>query len=272
MVGRNSSATHMNDKSSRSHCILTLVVKRIANPRGASHDYIGQSQDVGAAEAPARNNESQRNESQIGREHFSKLILVDLGGNERDSARTGKYNEAALRAEGIDINSALAALGACIRLRTKSVPKRMCAPDPERHAHCANTGAGLYRASVLTRLLREPLHTAKIIFLACCSPVASCTVTTGQTLSYAAMVKSIRTNAEDSAVLLVQGMNKVPVQFLPHDKLVGFGRLPRSSDGLTVYLHELRVSVVRVMVSHRSACVLLEEVTQMCMCLLFRKS
>jgi hypothetical protein len=57
--------------------------------------------------------------------------------------------------------------------------------------------------------------------------------------------------AEHSAVLLEHSMDLVPIQFLPHRALAKHVSLPRSDMHLTVYLHELRVSVVRIMVSHR---------------------
>jgi hypothetical protein len=116
-------------------------------------------------------------------------------------------------------------------------------------------GPGVYRTSALTRLLKEPLSSAKIFFLACCSPAASSAATTGQTLQYARMVKHITTSAEDSAILLEQGMDRFPIKFVPHAKLVEFKQIPRSDKAvenrMIVFLHELRVSVVRVMVSHR---------------------
>ena len=92
---------------------------------------------------------------------------------------------------------------------------------------------------------------AKIFFLACCSPAGSSAATSGQTLTYAAMVKHIKTCAEDSAMLLEQGMDRFPIEFLPQHALLKRGQIPRSNENLTVYLHELRVSVVRVMISHR---------------------
>jgi hypothetical protein len=188
-------STNMNSRSSRSHLILTLAVRRTVEITGVS-------------------------------QHRSKLILVDLAGNERDSARQGKHDETSLAMQGIHVNTSLLALG-------------------------KSTGTGLYRTSSLTRLLKGYLLHAKIFFIACCSPAVSCTAVTSQTLTYAAMVKLIKTNAEDSALLLEQGMDSFPIKFLPHQALVSHRRILRSDQPVTVYLHELRVSVVRVMVSHR---------------------
>jgi hypothetical protein len=208
-----------------------------------------------ANEQQQDNNEKPHNHHHS-RNHFSKVILVDLAGNERDSARNGTENEALLRAEGIDVNASLAALSACLRHRAKGSSKNR-ASDSDVPANnsdvkaSSSSGAGLFRVSALTRLLKEPLTTAKIVFLACCSPVASSAIITGQTLTYAAMVKRIKTSAEDSAVLLEQGIDRFPIEFVAHHVLVKRGQIPRSNEGLTVYLHELRVSVVRIMVSHR---------------------
>jgi hypothetical protein len=222
---RAENGTHMNARSSRSHLILTLAVRRIVNLPGLS----------GSAQLA---------DTTLGREYMSKLTLVDLAGNERDSARNSLSKEAELRAQGIDVNMSLSALGACLRERAKNSSRKSRHPNDQ-------DGTGLYRSSTLTRLLKEALMSTKIFFLACCNPVGSAAAASGQTLTYAAMVKSIKTNAEDSAVLLEKGMDRFPIEFIAHSTLVKRGCIPRSDEQLTVYLHELRVCVVRVFVSHR---------------------
>jgi hypothetical protein len=212
---RKHACTHMNEVSSRSHCIITLVVKRHVQITGLG--------------------------LKLERSCYSKLLLVDLAGNERDSARTGKPEEAQLRAQGINVNLSLAALGACLRHRAKA----------KSADETCLSGAGLYRASTLTRLLKEPLARAKIFFLACCSATASSAQATACTLTYAHMVKQIHTNAEDNAMLLEVGMDRFPVEYLPQSVLIDHSKIPRSSEKLTVFLHELRASVVCVMISHR---------------------
>jgi hypothetical protein len=227
--------TNMNEKSSRSHLVLTLTVRRTMNTRqGAkgTHHLI-----------KSRNHEE---------EVMSKLVLVDLAGNERDFARNGLSDEADRKKEGIAINLSLSALSACLRERMANSSKI----NKQQEGGNEKTGtrksaAGLYRRSTLTRLLREHLMSAKIFFLACCSPDASYAATTGQTLQYAAIVKHIKTTAEDTALLLEQNPDNIPIEFLPYKVLVDCPRIVRSSEHKTVYLHELRVDVVRVMVSHR---------------------
>ncbi len=137
------------------------------------------------------------------------------------------------------MNLSLSALKECLRTRV-------------RHSlHAFESGAGSFRKSTLTRLLKNPLSMAKIFFLACCSPAHSSSSTTLETLRYASMVKFIKTRAEDNALLSEQGMDNTPVKFLPLSKLQNHDGIPRSDKNLTVHLCELRVSIVRVMISHR---------------------
>ena len=91
---RKTSKTAMNDQSSRSHCIITLSVKQSIK---------GRSLEGG---------------EQVRREYMGQLVLVDLAGNERDSARpwtsdkkkreelrdSGVIDMDALRKEGIDVS------------------------------------------------------------------------------------------------------------------------------------------------------------------------
>jgi len=91
---RKTSKTAMNDQSSRSHCIITLSVKQSIK---------GRSLEGG---------------EQVRREYMGQLVLVDLAGNERDSARpwisdkkkreelrdSGGIDMEALRKEGIDVS------------------------------------------------------------------------------------------------------------------------------------------------------------------------
>jgi hypothetical protein len=224
-------STHSNDKSSRSHLILTITVKRHTIAQGIS--------------------EAQHPATSTARDYYSKLQVVDLAGIERESSRTGKpkaadesmedrkerlEHEARLRLEGIGVNKSLSALCACLRERAD-----------EGKADLQSSYSALYRLSTLTRILKEALMSSKIFFLACCSQLSKSFPVAYETLRYADMVKSIKTDAEDNAMLLEQGM----IKFLSHSALIQNGEIPRSSQMLTVYLYELRTSIVRVMVSHR---------------------
>ncbi len=259
VAARKQGCTHMNNRSSRSHLIITLAVRRTVNiPNIKPRQSAGTSQ-AGDAEADFEGIPS------CSRRHYlSTLSLVDLAGSERDSARKGAVNEALLRAEGINVALSLTALSECLRERARNSARTPDAGMPQERSHGDGqheeapagppgrpNNAGLYRRSALTRLLKEPLTSAKIFFLACCSPAACCASATGQTLTYAAVVKHIRTNAEDSAILLEAGMDRFPIEFLPHHALVEHGGIPRSHQRMTVYLYELRACVLRIMVSHR---------------------
>jgi hypothetical protein len=284
--GRKQNSTNMNERSSRSHLVLTMAVRRVKSPEDA-HAQNGGAQDVNPHQE--QNHESvKQGQAEKSREYVSKLILVDLAGNERDTARVGKENEAHLRAEGISINKSLAALGACLRERSresksKGTTAKSKADDSakttegakdsaskdndQQNAHEKNltenskpaqtsaetmkVRAAPYRSSALTRLLKEHLMRAKIFFLACCNQLFSSSTMSLETLKYAEMVKRIKTDAEDNAMLLEEGMDTFPIRVLPHSVLVQDGKIPRSNEKCTVFLHELRVAVVRVMVSHR---------------------
>jgi hypothetical protein len=65
------------------------------------------------------------------------------------------------------------------------------------------------------------------------------------------VVQRIRSSLEGNATVSEPDMGHFPIEFLPHSVLIQHGKIPRSDEMLNVYLHELRVSVVRVMVSHR---------------------
>jgi hypothetical protein len=206
---------------------------------------------------------------------MSKLLLVDLAGNERDSSRENRVDSVtldyeSLREEGIAVNASLLALSECLHERaTKSLedaasdiriqPGSKASTGVKhgkkknlRGSSCAargtSAGSASYRKSKLTRLLKEYLENGKIFFLACCSPASSSVAATRQTLEYANTVKHITTSAEDSALLFERGVH---VDVLPHASLIQYGRIPRSDADLTVPLNGLRDSVVRVMVSHK---------------------
>ena len=100
-------------------------------------------------------------------------------------------------------------------------------------------------------MLQPTLTEGKIFFIGCCSQLASSAHQTGQTLKYCSMVKKIKTSAEDSAILVESEMNKFAIQFLPQEALREAGEIPRSDKNLTVFLDELRVDVIRLMLSHR---------------------
>ncbi len=204
------SSTRMNTQSSRSHLIITLAVRRKvsihARNQDSSHSCFYYTSKPECA-IPV---------------YMSKLTLVDLAGNEHGrteampqtvevhgSVRTKATTQTV---EGIDVNLSLSALTACLRERVRhSQHKQKKNEMSEDMLEPKAAGAGSFRQSSLTRLLKEHLTLGKIFFLACCSPSASSSATY-QTLRYAAMVKCIKTSAEDHALLLELGMDSFPIR------------------------------------------------------------
>ena len=66
----------------------------------------------------------------------------------------------------------------------------------------AGSPAALYRGSALTRLLQPVLSGAKIFLLGCVHPGAQHAAVTARTLRYVKEAKDIKTNSEESALLL----------------------------------------------------------------------
>lgn len=130
---RHTSTTGMNERSSRSHTILTLqVVLSCHNSKNSSFKSV----------------------------HSSKLCLVDLAGSER-AGKTG--NTGTQLKESAHINTGLFALGNVIRALS----------DQSRNRHSNNSGSAHvpYRDAKITRLLRDSLGgSAHTLMVACVSP------------------------------------------------------------------------------------------------------
>mmetsp|Transcript_23611 Transcript_23611/g.57305 ORF Transcript_23611/g.57305 Transcript_23611/m.57305 type:complete len:209 (-) Transcript_23611:490-1116(-) len=131
---RTTRSTSRNDVSSRSHCILSIEVKR---------DTTGDWKL---------------------RERLGGLTIVDLAGNEEFSGRwskatTDNENEAVARREAVSINQSLSALNACLR-RAASRSKRS---DRGPWRNVAGRRGGLSRlcadkdAAASVRARKDPL-------------------------------------------------------------------------------------------------------------------
>ncbi|CAK9438585.1 uncharacterized protein LODBEIA_P28090 [Lodderomyces beijingensis] len=163
---RTTASTSMNDKSSRSHAVITLTLKQTKFERACSTtttngaDYNDDDEFGDASE-----------------ETISNIKLVDLAGSER-MKKTNVYSQQERVKEGALINKSLTVLGRCINLlATKST---LVVP---------------YRDSILTYLLKENLGgNSKTCMLFCVSPFDY--EETHQTLSYANEVKKISTSAK----------------------------------------------------------------------------
>ncbi|CAG5130034.1 unnamed protein product, partial [Candidula unifasciata] len=166
---RATAATGMNDKSSRSHSVFTIVLTqtRTENIEGHEHDHSVNS----------------------------KINLVDLAGSERQSSANTSGER--LR-EGANINKSLLTLGKVIALlseRSVSSKKRKIFIP--------------YRDSVLTWLLKESLGgNSKTAMIATISPSNHHSEETLSTLRYAQQARSIvnvvRINEDPKAKIIRQ--------------------------------------------------------------------
>ncbi|XP_044595120.1 kinesin-like protein KIF14 isoform X2 [Cotesia glomerata] len=150
---RATAATGMNEKSSRSHSIFSIILTQ--GPKKSESSNVSSS-----AESSRR----------------SKINLVDLAGSERLSQTCASGDR--LR-EGVSINKSLLILGKVIASLAESTSNR-------------KRGFVPYRESVLTWLLKESLGgNSKTAMLATVSPSSTHLEETLATLRYACQARSI---------------------------------------------------------------------------------
>ncbi|TLD27346.1 hypothetical protein PspLS_05337 [Pyricularia sp. CBS 133598] len=159
---RTTASTKMNDTSSRSHAVFTIMLKQI------HHDM----------------------ETDETTERSSRIRLVDLAGSER--AKATEATGQRLR-EGSNINKSLTTLGRVIAALAD--PKHVSTPKKKNKQQ--RTGGEQivpYRDSILTWLLKDSLGgNSKTAMIACVAP--SDYEETLSTLRYADQAKRIRTRA-----------------------------------------------------------------------------
>jgi hypothetical protein len=154
---RTTAATKMNDTSSRSHAVFTIMLKQI------HHDY--------------RTDETT--------ERLARIRLVDLAGSER--AKATEATGQRLR-EGGNINKSLTTLGRVIAALADPKHGRV------HNSNRKNRDIVPYRDSILTWLLKDSLGgNSKTAMIACIAP--SDYDETLSTLRYADQAKRIRTQA-----------------------------------------------------------------------------
>ena len=157
-VARTTGGTKMNENSSRSHAIFTIII-----------------------EQTLLTNEAR--ESHKGRYASAKFHLVDLAGSERNkkTKATGSRFQ-----ESININSGLLALG--------NVIAALSGDDANRGGGMSLTKTHVpYRDSKLTRLLQDSLGgNSKTCVVACVSPVDTNFEETLNTLKYATRARNIK--------------------------------------------------------------------------------
>lgn len=156
-ASRTTASTKMNDTSSRSHSVFTIMLKQI------HHDM----------------------ETDETTERLARIRLVDLAGSER--AKATEATGARLR-EGSNINKSLTTLGRVIAALAD--PKHSRPGAGKR-----NKDIVPYRDSILTWLLKDSLGgNSKTAMIACISPADY--DETLSTLRYADQAKRIRTRAK----------------------------------------------------------------------------
>ncbi|KKA29252.1 hypothetical protein TD95_002057 [Thielaviopsis punctulata] len=154
-ASRTTASTKMNDTSSRSHAVFTIMLKQI------HHDM----------------------ETDETTERSSRIRLVDLAGSER--AKSTEATGTRLR-EGSNINKSLTTLGRVIAA--------LADPKAQRLGKRHKKDIVPYRDSILTWLLKDSLGgNSKTAMIACISP--SDYEETLSTLRYADQAKRIRTRA-----------------------------------------------------------------------------
>ena len=154
---RTTASTKMNDTSSRSHAVFTIMLKQI------HHDY--------------KTDETT--------ERLARIRLVDLAGSER--AKATEATGQRLR-EGGNINKSLTTLGRVIAALADPKHARI------QNSNRKNKDIVPYRDSILTWLLKDSLGgNSKTAMIACIAP--SDYDETLSTLRYADQAKRIRTTA-----------------------------------------------------------------------------
>jgi len=178
-LGRATSATLMNAKSSRSHAILTL--------------YLRVTRPVDMDAAP----EGVENDSLV--TLASRLNVVDLAGSER-MKKTGASGDTLK--EGIAINQGLLALGNVIEALSK---KSLLSVDGAESAAMHIP----YRDAKITRLLKDSLGGNNVtVLLACVSPADLHSEETMNTLRFASRAMEVINKAHANAELAAGGLGQ----------------------------------------------------------------
>lgn len=153
---RTIAATNMNQSSSRSHAVFTIIVNRLEGERPKGKNGKDERKSLSA-----------------------KINLIDLAGSERTSKAQTENDRLK---EGCAINQSLSQLGLVIKMLTEQSSGGLKAP--------------MFRASKLTFLLKDSLAgNSKTCMMATVSPASDNYDETVSTLRFASSVKSIKTVA-----------------------------------------------------------------------------
>lgn len=166
---RQTSATLMNEGSSRSHAIFTVTIEQKI-VKDVDEEVAAPAGKGGGAKAGG-----DEEKAQVTEEISSKFHFVDLAGSERIK-KTGATGQ--LLKEGISINKGLLCLGQVISALTDDARKKEHIP---------------YRDSKLTRILQDSLGgNSRTTMIACVSPAESNYDESLSTVKYASRARNIK--------------------------------------------------------------------------------
>ncbi|KAI9245151.1 P-loop containing nucleoside triphosphate hydrolase protein [Helicostylum pulchrum] len=176
-IARTTASTDMNNTSSRSHAIFSVILKQQVTISGNSTDDTCSTNLNNLTRSPSDQTlvSDTSSSTPYVKKLTSKFHFVDLAGSER-LKRTNAVGDRAK--EGISINTGLLALGNVISA---------LGDESRRVSHIP------YRDSKLTRLLQDSLGgNSQTLMLACASPSDSNITETLNTLKYANRARNIR--------------------------------------------------------------------------------
>ncbi|GAA5807233.1 hypothetical protein MFLAVUS_000589 [Mucor flavus] len=174
-IARTTASTDMNNTSSRSHAIFSVILKQQVTISGSADDTTSTDLNNLTRSPSDQTLVSDSSSTPYIKKLTSKFHFVDLAGSER-LKRTNAVGDRAK--EGISINTGLLALGNVISA---------LGDESRRVSHIP------YRDSKLTRLLQDSLGgNSQTLMLACASPSDSNITETLNTLKYANRARNIR--------------------------------------------------------------------------------
>uniref|UniRef100_A0A0N5AWF0 Kinesin motor domain-containing protein n=1 Tax=Syphacia muris TaxID=451379 RepID=A0A0N5AWF0_9BILA len=226
-LNRTTASTNMNEQSSRSHAIFTVLIKqqRVVSA-GSKIENEDEVSGRGSLSGTASEFEVLT----------AKFHFVDLAGSER-LKRTGATGDRAK--EGISINCGLLALGNVIHALGETSGKITHIP---------------YRDSKLTRLLQDSLGgNSRTLMIACVSPSDCDFVETLNTLKYANRAKEIKNKVianQDKSSKLISGLRARILELEAELVDIKQGKITIGADGVETFNDQYQENIMlRVKIS-----------------------